>query len=403
MPFGRISTIFIRACTRALGAIGKGETEKFSYYSFNPSLGATWQPNEALNVYGNWSQGARTPSVIELGCAFDDTPLIEIDPVTGQPVSFGPRTLAQKRFCSLPSTLSGDPYLKQVRSETIEVGARGYLTADIQWNAAVYNTDLKDDIYFVSFRPERSFFTNIGNTRRRGIEMGLQGKSGKVGFRLNYSLTDATFQDSFTVASPNNSSAGNTSLVGGGQIPVQPGDRMPGVPLHNLNATFSYDITPDWTVGLTGVLHSESFIRGNENNKHKAGGPNYQYSCSIASSPTMIDGVAYGNDTCESKTSLPSARFPGIVPGYAVFNFNTAYKITKGLTAALQITNLFDRTYYSAGRLGTNAFSPSINGAIGAGGFNYNSNDWLSTTFLAPGAPRSVYVSLTYDFDMSGK
>jgi outer membrane receptor protein involved in Fe transport len=399
-PLGEMRP-FSLELAQGLGAIRTGETEKFSYYSFNPSLGGTWQPNEALNVYANWSKGARTPSVIELGCAFDDTPVITY--AQDGTVISTPRTLSQRRFCSLPSTLSGDPYLKQVRSETIEVGARGYVTPDIQWNVSAYNTDLKDDIYFVSFRPERSFFTNIGNTRRRGIEMGLQGKSGKAGFRLNYSLTDATFQDNFTVASPNNSSAGNTALAGGAQIPVQPGDRMPGVPLHNLNATLSYDITPDWTVGLTGVLHSESFIRGNENNKHKAGVPNYQYSCSIASSPTMIGGVAYGNDTCEGKTLLPSARFAGIVPGYAVFNFNTAYKITKGLTAALQITNLFDRTYYSAGRLGTNAFSPSVNGAIGAGGFNYNSNDWLSTTFLAPGAPRSAYMSLTYDFDMGGK
>lgn len=402
-PLGEIRP-FSLELAQGLGAIGKGETEKFSYYSFNPSLGATWQPNETLNVYTNWSRGARTPSVIELGCAFDDTPVqIGVDPVTGAPL-FEPRSLAQRRFCSLPSTLSGDPYLKQVRSETIEVGARGYLTPDIQWNAAVYNTDLKDDIYFVSFRPERSFFTNIGNTRRRGLEMGLQGKVGKAGFRLNYSLTDATFQDSFNVASPNNSSAGNVAGRSGYQeIRVNPGNRMPGVPLHNVNATLSYDVSPDWTLGLTAVLHSDSFIRGNENNKHKANSPNDLYSCSALNPPTVIDGISYGNAACEGQIERPNFRFPGVVPGYAIFNFNTSYKITKGLTAGLQISNLFDREYYSAGRLGTNAFSPSINGAIGPGGFNYNSNDWLATTFLAPGAPRSAYVSLTYDFDMGNK
>ena len=50
------------------------ETEKFSYYSFNPSLGATWQAKENVNLFANWAKGTRTPSVIELGCAFDDTP-----------------------------------------------------------------------------------------------------------------------------------------------------------------------------------------------------------------------------------------------------------------------------------------------------------------------------------------
>ena len=238
------------------------------------------------------------------------------------------------------------------------------------------------------------------------MDLGLQGKVGKAGFRLNYSLTDATFQDSFNVASPHNSSAGNVVSRGGNgfqEIAVRPGNRMPGVPLHNLNATLTYDITQDWTVGLTGILHSTSFIRGNENNKHKANSPNNLYGCSTLATTTVIDGIAYGNDTCETKIERPGFRFPGKVPGYAVFNFNTSYKITKGLTAGLQISNLFDREYYSAGRLGINAFSPSINGAIGPGGFNYNSNDWLASTFLAPGAPRSAFFSLTYDFDPSGK
>jgi outer membrane receptor protein involved in Fe transport len=384
------------------GALGKGEIEKFTYRSFNPSLGATWQPTETLNFYGNWNRGARTPSVIELGCAFDDTPTrIGNDPVTGEP-TYGPRSLVEQRFCSLPSTLSGDPYLKQVRSETIEFGGRGYLTPTIQWNATAYQTDLTDDIYFVSFTADRSFFQNIGDTRRRGIELGLQGRADKWGFRLNYSLTDATFQDRFTVASPNNSSAGNVLGRGNGyeQTSVAPGSRIPGVPLHNLNATISYDITPDWTVSLIGVLHSESFVRGNENNKHQAGTTNSRYICSALSSPTVVDGIEYGNDTCETKIDRPNFRYPGKAPGYAVWNLKTNYKITKNLTAGLMINNLFDREYYSAGRLGINPFSPSINGAIGPGGFNYNSNDWMASTFLAPGAPRSAFITLTYDFDV---
>ena len=57
------------------------EGEKFSYYSLNPSLGASWEPNKNLNLYANWNQGTRTPSVIELGCAFDATPVnIQRDP-----------------------------------------------------------------------------------------------------------------------------------------------------------------------------------------------------------------------------------------------------------------------------------------------------------------------------------
>lgn len=392
------------------GAIGPGETEKFSYYSFNPSLGATWQANENLNLYANWSKGARTPTVIELGCAYDDTPVrVGVD-LQGNP-TYGPRSLIENRFCSLPTTLSGDPYLKQVRSETFEVGARGYLTPDIQWNASIYQTELTDDIYFVAYRPERSFFQNIGDTRRRGLEMGLQGKWGNTGFKLNYSLTDATFQDHFQMASPNNSSAGNViqgfratgNFVSNGyqNIAVKPGNRIPGIPLHNLNATVTYDITPKWTVGLTAVMHSESYLRGNENNKHRAGAPSVEYGCqaNLGGVPTVIDGIAYGNSSCGTPRAVrPNYRYPGMIPGYAVFNFSSTYKFSDQLSATLLINNLFDRDYYTAGRLGINPFSPSINGAIGPGGFNYNSNDWLASTFLAPGAPRAAWLNIRYDF-----
>ena len=389
-----------------LGAIGPGETEKFTYRSFNPSLGATWQPTETLNLYANWNKGARTPSVIELGCAFDDTPVLAGQKPDGTPI-YVPRSLQQRRFCSLPSTLSGDPYLKQVRSATLEFGGRGYLTPQVQWNATVYQTDLTDDIYFVSFTPERSFFQNIGNTRRRGIEMGLQGKVGKWGFRTSYSLTDATFQDSFSVASPNNSSAGNvlqregTLAVATGyqQIRVHPGDRMPGVPLHNFNATLTYEVTPDWTLGFTGILHSDSFIRGNENNKHQAGAANVTYNCGTQGSSIKDGDILYADASCAVFATKPNFRYPGKVPGYAVFNFKTTYQLNKNWTAGLMINNLFDREYYSAGRLGVNPFVAGQFGVQGSGGFNYNSNDWLSSTFLAPGAPRSAFFTLTYDFD----
>lgn len=107
----------------------------------------------------------------------------------------------------------------------------------------------------------------------------------------------------------------------------------------------------------------------------------------------------YADSGCSVRSTRPNFRYPGLVPGYAVFNFKTSYKITKNLTAGLLVNNIFDREYYSAGRLGINPFVAGQFGVQGAGGFNYNSNDWLSSTFLAPGAPRSAFFTLTYDFD----
>ena len=408
---------FSVAGLQQLGLLGKPETEKFTYHSFNPALGATWQANEALNLYGNWNRGARTPSVIELGCAFDATPIYRgTDPSTGKPV-YSPRSMYERRFCSLPSTMSGDPYLKQVQSETIEFGARGTWGADMEWNATAYRTSLQDDIYFVSFAPDRSFFQNIGDTRRQGVELGFKGKVGKASFRVNYGLTDATFQSSFSMASPNNSSASSNMLdtsikydqIKYGmlqnnyqQIQVNPGNRMPGVPLHNLNASFYYDLTDRWKVGLTAIVHSSAFVRGNENNQHHAG-PATPIHTIVQCNP---GDPGYTGGYCPVDIPRPDFRYDGKTNGYAVFNFQTSYKLAKEWTLSLIVNNIFDKTYYSAGRLGINPFSPTgPNGGIVSPvtGFNYNSNDWLATNFLAPGAPRAAWVSLSYEFDPEKK
>lgn len=371
-----------------------GEKEKFKYRSFNPSLGVTWQAREDLNLYGNFSRGARTPTTIELGCAFDDSPVLDGYDDDGKPV-YKERTYRERRSCNLPGAMSGDPYLKQVRSKSVEFGARGNLTEDLEWNASVYRTDLTDDIYFVSVNAIQSYFQNIGKTRRQGLEMGLKGRAGKTSFGINYGLTDATFQSEFNLASPNNSSAGSVydlqDAVTGtyGQIKVKPGNRMPGVPLHNLNFNVGYEITDKWNIGLNMVMHSKAFVRGNENNKHKAG--------PAVPLETLCPATAgnAGTDICP----IPRADWrEGTTAGYSVFNLQSSYKFTPEWTLGLQINNLFDKQYASAGRLGLNAFSPATLGVVGASGFNYNSSEWQGTSFLGTGAPRAAFITLSYQF-----
>ncbi len=251
----------------------------------------------------------------------------------------------------------------------------------MKWNLGAYQTDLQDDIYFVTVGNGMGFFDSIGRTRRRGIEAGLSGKKDKWGFRLNYSLTDATFEDSFRMISNDNSSSTNKNDGFGNAIDVKAGSRMPGVPLHNLNASLSYEITSKWRIGVTGILHSESFVRGNENNEHEVG-------------VIQNRGLGAAGNAARQPTSNP-----GTVPGYATFNLQTSYKFNNEWTATLLVNNLFDREYFTAGRLGRNPFSPSIQGAIGPDGYNHNSNDWRSTNFISPAAPRGIWFSLNYQFD----
>ena len=368
--------------------VNKAEIEKFSYYSFNPSIGATWQAKENLNIYTNVAQGTRTPSVIELGCALDKTP-------TQSPTGgIQPKSVAEKRECTLPTALSGDPFLPQIKATSYDIGMRGTFNnllgaTDIQWNLGAYQTDLKDDIYFVSVMNGAGFFDTIGKTRRRGIEAGLSGKQDKLSFSVNYSLNDATFESAFKMYSLDNSSAVD---VGDGfrEITVKPGSTLPGVALHNLNASVGYDITAKWNVGLSAVLHSESFVRGNENNEHKKGA--IRYTPAINPANGLSEFVA-----------LPPTQNRGTVPGYTTFNFQTSYKFNSEWTASMLVNNVFDKEYFSAGRLGRNPFSPGITGAIGPDGYNHNSNDWRSTNFIAPGAPRGIWFSLNWQFDPNKK
>jgi len=358
----------------------EAESESFNYYSFNPSLGATWQAKDNLNVYANWSQGTRVPSVIELGCALDHTP-------TGRYYEDGqggfyeiPKSVLEKRGCYLPNTLSGDPYLPQIKATSYDIGLRGSLSDNLQWNLGAYQTDLKDDIYFVAVGGGSGFFDSIGNTRRRGIEAGLSGQHEKWGFSVNYALTEATFQDKFLMISADNGTAIYVPSIGNSIIEVDKGDTMPGVSRHNLNATVSYLVTPKWQVGVTAIAHSSSYVRGNENNEHKVGQVQTR----------ELGGV---------EVSRQPMTNPGTIPAYATFNFQTSYKATKTLTVSLLVNNVFDKEYFSAGGLGRDPFSPSINGAIGPDGYNHNSNDWQSTNFIAPGAPRGAWVGLNWVFD----
>lgn len=361
---------------RLNNALNPAETEKFSYYSFNPSLGASWQAKENLNLYANFAQGARTPSVIELGCAFDKTPTLAAGGL------YIPKSLAENRQCTLPTTLSGDPYLPQIKATTYDVGMRGTIGTGMQWNLGAYQTDLKDDIYFVAVGNGQGFFDSIGDTRRRGLEAGFSGKQDKWQFGVNYSLTEATFQNDFLMISEDNSSAVYSEAYGRGLITVKKGSRMPGNALQNLNANVRYELTSKWTVGISAVMHSDSFVRGNENNEHEQG----------------VSKVSVG---ANGNRLLPPTTNPGTVPGYAVFNLQSSYKLNKEWTATLLVNNVFDREYFSAGRLGNNPFSPSIFGAIGPDGYNHNSGDWRSTNFIAPGAPRGIWMSLRYEFDVT--
>lgn len=391
--------------------------EAFDYSSFNPQIGINFLPIPSLNVYGNFSRGARVPSVVELGCAFDDTP---VDISIGTAIGQAPRGLLQSG-CTLPTTLSGDPHLPQIRSKSAEAGARGRLGRQWAWDFSIFRTELKNDIYFVGVGDNKSYFDTIGKTRRQGLEVGVSGELGPFTMQLGYSYTEATFQSTFYTVSPHNSTAdfdqnsqsqaNLPGLVGSRSLPtpnasanngrgtyhmtrIDRGARLPGIPEYNYNARVTLNATPRWKISLGAVAHSSSFVRGNENNLHEPAGTDQEtglYYCT--------DGAGCGVTGLTQDFVRRGRPFTtsGELDGFIVVDFDTSLRLSDSLVLFAQVSNVFDKEYLSAGRLGVNPFSPSVNGAIGPSGWNYNSSEWQNTTFIGPGSPRGVWVGLTYE------
>ena len=355
----------------------------FTYESLNPSFGISWLPTESLNFYANWSKGSRVPSTIELGCARDR----EAERLAGGGVNTG-RTPG----CSVPTALTSDPYLPQVISYTSELGVRGTLSERISWNASVYQTNLANDIMFVSLGSRnRGVFDTFGKTRRRGLELGMEGGAGRHSFRASYSRIDATFESPAEVVNLSNSSSSNVS----GRVStflIQPGDRIPGIPQNSLRLAWNYDVSDRIDVGLSMIAHSWSYVRGNENNDHVAEG-------------TDSNGAPTTGTNDPSITVEPGRRYVGSgkIPGYAIFNLTSNFRVSKQWSIGLRLDNLFDRNYVTAGALALNPFTESRWGMRDAAGFNYNSNDWTHSTFVGPGAPRALWISMTYVFDTGGR
>jgi hypothetical protein len=101
----------------------------------------------------------------------------------------------------------------------------------------------------------RAFFQNVGTTLRQGVDLSLQVKTDRLLAWFGYSYIDATFQTGFTASSSNNPGADAE-----GNIQVQPGNHLPGIPSNLWKLGVDYKVTDAWTVGGTGIAASGQFL-----------------------------------------------------------------------------------------------------------------------------------------------
>jgi iron complex outermembrane recepter protein len=286
---------------------------------FNPGVGLTYKITDNVTVYGGWSEGNRAPTPGELSCANPAIP------------------------CILDAFLVSEPPLKQVVSHTFEAGFRGNFTTDaipgqFGWNVGVYRTNAFDDILLLATQINGfGFFSNVGETRRQGIEAGLSYKWNKLTANLNYSYLSATFLENLTLSS--NSPAANAN----GDIFVTPGDTIPLMPRNRVVLDLEYELTPQWNIGVDAKFVSSQFLVGDDSNQ-------------------------------EPK-----------LPPYGIINLHSSYKLNQWATAFVNVDNLLDRTYYTYGTfVQLDNLPPGVN--------------LTDPTTLSPSPGRVVYAGLRVTF-----
>ena len=298
----------------------------------NPSVGLTFNPYDNLSTYTSYNEATRAPTSIELGCANPANP------------------------CTLPTQMADDPPLDQVVAKTYELGASGafagMLDSKMTWNVSGYSATNHDDILFVFTQANTTagFFTNVEETTRKGIDVGLNTAFETWSINMNYNYVRAQYGTDLTLVSENNSSAVN------GAISVEDGDYLPNIPKHSFKVRALYKPDSAWYLGATITAFTSSYMMGNENQE---------------------------NDT--SVNGLQSE-----VPGYAIVNLDSEYNFSdtlEGWKIFAKVTNLFDNRYFTGGRIAESRVQP-----------DRSFGDELATASLVAGSPRAGWVGLRYEF-----
>ncbi|MEE9356284.1 MAG: TonB-dependent receptor [Methylococcaceae bacterium] len=292
---------------------------RHSFSRFNPSYGLTYRITDYLTFYGNYSESSRAPTAMELSCADPEDP------------------------CKLPNSFVADPPLNQVVVETWEGGFRGDFDTFsdrnfTRWNLGFFHSLNKDDIIFRrdGGSISQGFFSNVGKTRRYGIEAGIKsdfdhllGNFDRWHFSANYSYLNARFLDGFIIQDPlENSEAAQVSR----------GNRIPGIPEHIFKFSVSTDLWDSFTLGVDGLYSGDKFFRGDE------------------------------------------ANLTGKLGGFWVFNLRAEYRINEHFALFGKLDNVFDRRYKTFGVYG------EADEVLG--------NQFDDGRFVSPGAPRAGWIGI---------
>jgi len=314
---------YSRARLELVDQLGTSLDGNHRFGRFNPAIGLSYQFSEQVTGYLSYGESNRFPTAAELSCADPEEP------------------------CRLPNAFISDPPLEQVASRSIETGAWGQLLASgdrvLKWSTTLFGSRNSEDIIFVAspFLIGSGFFQNAGETQRLGAEVGLSGQVRRTAWYANYSLIKATFESRLTL--PSNGRI-NDAANADGELVVEPGDRLPGIPLHSAKLGLSRVLLKGWTVALESILSSSRFFLGDQGNDQEP------------------------------------------IAGYGILNLRSSYPINDRLEVFATVNNLLNYRYATFGVLAE--LELELEEAPGI----------EDSRFVGPGAPRGIWGGLRIRF-----
>jgi iron complex outermembrane recepter protein len=225
-------------------AVLDGADSSVRYSAVNPVGGITYRLNSAINLYGAYGKGFETPTLNDLAYRSVDG--------------------------SLPGLNLG---LKPARSNNYEVGIK---TGNdfVRANLAAFYIKTTDELAVLQNLSGRSVDQNIGETTRRGLELGVDAKwAGGFSAQLAYTYIKAVVEQPYftCVAAPCNPLTNPTGPPPANYALVAAGSFLPAVARNTLYLGLSWKYAP---LGFSTTLEavSRAKIYADDRNSDAASG-----------------------------------------------------------------------------------------------------------------------------------
>jgi iron complex outermembrane receptor protein len=213
-------------------ALNPDDSGDVQYSATTPVFGLQFRPSDALRLYASYGRGFETPSYNELGYRSDGNAGLAFN-------------------------------LQPARSRNLEFGAKWQLTRVLEFDAAAFRADTRDELAVATNENGRSTYQNVGASRRQGFEASLTGQLSD-GWQLAAGFThlQSRFRSDFVACVSTPCATPDT------RVPA--GARIPGVPDNYGSLRLEHGVDTGWRQGVT--LSGVGAVTVNDTNTQRAAG-----------------------------------------------------------------------------------------------------------------------------------